>query len=324
MVTSFDSMVNKLISIGLILFQALCLNAAEQSIKVGPAKKKMRLHLVDSVSASTAKKMNLDDVPLQGTPLFTSDDIVAYDRSSHSFTLTNEALEKVCRIDVPMWGRPFVVSVDDRRVYLGVFWSILSSYIWDGISITRPWEQGQNLEIGLTLWPPREVKQDPRNDPEILEVMRSRFTESTSSDKKVCLYLLESTLTAYDLDSVSITNLVLEAQPLFTSDDVIRYGTNSHSFLLTEEAYRRVRAVHVPVEGKPFVVVAGDRRVYFGAFWSPVSSHVWRGITIMDPWETEPIVLQILPQSPLTNDLRNDPEILRIMEARNKAIQNGK
>jgi hypothetical protein len=80
----------------------------------------------NAVDAFILRKTNLAALALETKPLFTSDDIVYYDLGSHSFLLSKEAYQRVSEMALSARGRPFVVSVGDRRVYSGAFWSDIS------------------------------------------------------------------------------------------------------------------------------------------------------------------------------------------------------
>jgi hypothetical protein len=139
---------------------------------------------------------------------------------------------------------------------------------------------------------------------------------NVANDKKVSLYLVSGTGSAVGAEKTKLQDLPLEQAPLFTSDEIVRYDIDSHAFLLTKEAYEKVAQLHVPTDGKAFVVSVGNRRVYSGAFWIVESSEPWYGITIMQPPGKRRQELKITAGSTGQKDLRNDPEILEIMKSR--------
>lgn len=85
----------------------------------------------ENMNAIDALKMKLDEIPLQNKPLFTLDDFVCYSWEDHWFKLTPEALKRLPKIGKPptpqLRGVPFVVLVDGRPIYLGAFWTWISS-----------------------------------------------------------------------------------------------------------------------------------------------------------------------------------------------------
>jgi hypothetical protein len=68
----------------------------------------------------------------------------------------------------PVMGRPFVVTVGERRIYFGAFWNLASSVTWNGIAITYHSTDSNRLEISS----PTGMK-DLLNDSELLEIMKS-------------------------------------------------------------------------------------------------------------------------------------------------------
>src|SRR5215470_6167341 len=81
--------------------------------------KRVSFYLVkDAPTPFDLKTTALRDILLEERPLFTSDDVIKYDIRSHSFTLSQEARERLCQLRVSViTGRPFVVMVGNGRVY---------------------------------------------------------------------------------------------------------------------------------------------------------------------------------------------------------------
>ena len=82
--------------------------------------------------AMRPERYPLEDLVIDGTPLLTEADIVAYDLRNHTIRLkagVRERLDKAVKPSV--WGVPFVVHVEGEPVYLGAFWTSVSSYMAD-------------------------------------------------------------------------------------------------------------------------------------------------------------------------------------------------
>ena len=74
---------------------------------------------------------------------------------------------------------------------------------------------------------------------------------------------------------------LLENNQLVISDkDIMSYNKNSHEIKLTEEGVEKIKALKVPVSGRPFVVKLNGEEIYNGSFWSPISSIPYSGIVI--------------------------------------------
>jgi hypothetical protein len=76
-------------------------------------------------------------------------------------------------------------------------------------------------------------------------------------------------------------------KPLIAMEDVIAYDAGTHSIKLTADAYERISRLEVPVRGKSFVVCVDKNPIYWGAFWTPISSVSFDGVIIMKPLAAE-------------------------------------
>lgn len=65
------------------------------------------------------------ELSLASKPIFTDADIIAYDFAKHAMKLEPEALKRLPRPSPA--GAPFVVVVNGERIYLGAFYSVVSS-----------------------------------------------------------------------------------------------------------------------------------------------------------------------------------------------------
>lgn len=73
----------------------------------------------------------------------------------------------------------------------------------------------------------------------------------------------------------------LEAKPLLVGADFTSYDVTDHTFTLTPEAEARLIAINLPTSGRAFVVSVDQERIYAGAFWTPLSSLSYDGVTIL-------------------------------------------
>jgi hypothetical protein len=69
-----------------------------------------------------------------------------------------------------------------------------------------------------------------------------------------------------------IEDLQLETQPVLTDNDLISYKWKEHELELRQDFDFNGSLGTVPLDGLPFIVIANDKRVYLGAFWTPISS----------------------------------------------------
>ncbi|MBN1190298.1 MAG: hypothetical protein JXA46_11140 [Dehalococcoidales bacterium] len=118
----------------------------------------------------------------------------------------------------------------------------------------------------------------------------------------------------------------LAGQPVISIQDIIAYNARTHEISLTDEAFERIDGLSVPVRGKSFVVCVDRSPVYWGAFWTPVSSMSFDGVTIWKPLgtqETKTIAITLgYPGSSFYggDDPRNDPAVLQSLEQAGKLV----
>jgi len=129
--------------------------------EINPAKN-FSIYLVKDLTTAEAMSKNLDDLPLEDTPLLTDKEIKIYNWKEHSFTLEKGfSLEEELEDKVSLSGKPFVVVVDSERVYLGSFWNYLSSVYNPEIpTIYSGWFRGNDKD---TYTIECSGKQDPRD-----------------------------------------------------------------------------------------------------------------------------------------------------------------
>jgi len=120
-------------------------------------------------------------------------------------------------------------------------------------------------------------------------------TRSAGSDSKFGIYLLKN-------DELVISD-----------EDIIWYHRNSHEIQLTDEGTRKIQALKVGIYGEPFVIKLGDKEIYNGSFWSPISSVPYAGIVIETYFDSNDNVIKLEKGYPPSSfqdvDPRDDPRI---------------
>lgn len=81
--------------------------------------------------------------------------------------------------------------------------------------------------------------------------------------------------------------------PVISMDDIVSYAWDTHEIRLTDAAFARVMALHVPVSGLPFVARVDGKPVYAGAFWTALSSMSYDGVAIVLPLGAQEPVIRI-------------------------------
>ena len=137
---------------------------------------------------------------------------------------------------------------------------------------------------------------------------------STPEGEGFAIYLTKEDVSPAQLEPLS--KVTLSDPPLISMKDIVSYNRQTSELKLKGDAYERVRQLEVPTTGKSFVVCVDIKPIYGGAFWTPISSQSYDGVTIWKPMvasETLVIVLELgYPSSSFYNgeDPRNKPEII--------------
>jgi len=124
----------------------------------------------------------------------------------------------------------------------------------------------------------------------------------------------------------SLGRFEIAEQPVISVADVITYNAQTHELKLTPGAYERICQLEVPVRGRSFAVCVDRDPVYWGAFWTPVSSISFDGVTIWKPFSPgEPYVVTLelgypAPSFYQGKDPRNDASVLDSLDRAGKLV----
>lgn len=101
-------------------------------------------------------------------------EIIAYNKSSHEITLTQDGINKVenLNLKVPMDGLGFVIKIEREPIYQGWFWSPISSLPCSGVVIqTFVTDKTIQIQVG---YPNSDFQDnDPRSNPIIFDYFES-------------------------------------------------------------------------------------------------------------------------------------------------------
>ena len=133
--------------------------------------------------------------------------------------------------------------------------------------------------------------------------------------------LLTQRLPKGPLSNEQLAGLSVEETPFLSLDDILSYDKSSHEMTLTDDAAERLRALDVPVSGRPFVIRVAGKPIYAAAFWTPISSMGFDGVIIMQPLHPDQQTVRLELGYPSATfyagqDPRGDP---RIMDALDRA-----
>lgn len=130
------------------------------------------IYLVQNLSATEAMSRKLDELPLENIPILTHKEIETYNWKEHTFSLKEGySLEEKLEGKVPLSGKPFVVVTDGERIYMGSFWTLISSLYIPGIpTISSIWFKGNKNDSYTIGYGDKE--HDPRDDIRIYEALK--------------------------------------------------------------------------------------------------------------------------------------------------------
>ena len=147
---------------------------------------------------------------------------------------------------------------------------------------------------------------------------------SMLSHEGFAIYLTEKDVPPAQIPALGQVDI--SERPIIAMDDIIAYNAQTHELRLTESTYENISELEVPVSGRSFVVCVDRRPVYWGAFWTPISSISFEGVTIWKPSKSQgPDIVTLELGYPSSSfyeggDPRGDPEILRSLEKAGKLI----
>ena len=155
----------------------------------------------------------------------------------------------------------------------------------------------------------------------------------------VCVFLISNSCSAPNLEGFAIyltkgdvppaqmpalSHADIADQPVIATDDIISYNAGTHEITLTAHAFDRISSLEVPVRGKSFMVCVDRQPIYRGAFWTPISSMSFDGVTIMKPLgsqDSKTIKLELgYPSSSFYSDQdpRDNAEVMEALEQAGK------
>jgi hypothetical protein len=140
------------------------------------------------------------------------------------------------------------------------------------------------------------------------------------------IYLTKGDIPPAQMEALSHVDLM--EQPVISNKDIILYNAQTHELKLTASAFERISQLDVPVRGKSFMVCVDKQPLYWGAFWTPISSISFDGVTIWKPLSlSEPHIITLELGYPSSSfyggeDPRNNPQVIRSLEQAGKLITN--
>jgi len=157
----------------------------------------------------------------------------------------------------------------------------------------------------------------------IITITYGSYITSTKG-KGFAIYLTKKDIPPDQMEALS--HVDISDQPIISVKDIITYNAQTHEMKLTPRAFDRLYELDVPVTGKSFMVCIDKEPIYWGAFWTPISSLSFDGVTIWKPYNTQEqkiIVLELgYPSTSfyIGEDPRNSRKVLESLEKDGKLI----
>jgi hypothetical protein len=106
-------------------------------------------------------------------------------------------------------------------------------------------------------------------------------TVPSTQNEGFAIYLTKGDIPPAQMEALSHVDIV--EQPVITLNDIISYNTTNHEITLTENGIKNITGLRPGVYGQSFLVCVNKSPIYWGAFWTPVSSVSFSGVTIEIP-----------------------------------------
>ena len=148
---------------------------AGSSMKSNKVSNHFAIVLVKRVQTGNAINSKIEDLQLETQPVLTDKDLMFYNWKEHELELRQDFDLNASLDYVPLSGLPFVVIANDERVYLGAFWSPLSSSLSSIPSITVLPMSSQNTMKIMAGYPDKTInsQSDPRSNQLIYDALKS-------------------------------------------------------------------------------------------------------------------------------------------------------
>ena len=134
------------------------------------------IFLVKGDQTGNAIHTKIEDLQLEAQPVLTDKDLRVYKWKEHELELRKDFDLYEVLDYVPLSGLPFVVVADDERVYLGTFWSPVSSQIPSMPSVmVLPMSPQNTIHIISGYHPGKTTnsQSDPRSNQLIYDAIKS-------------------------------------------------------------------------------------------------------------------------------------------------------
>ena len=147
---------------------------------------------------------------------------------------------------------------------------------------------------------------------------------NSGKDEGFAIYLTRDDIPPSQMEALS--HVEISDAPIITGEDIISYNAQTHEITLTSQAFERIVGLQVPVSGKSFLVCVNKNPIYWGSFWTPISSLSFNGVPIWLPLGAQGTAIITIelgyPSSSFYDgqDPRNNPDVMASLEKDGKLV----
>jgi hypothetical protein len=139
---------------------------------------------------------------------------------------------------------------------------------------------------------------------------------------ETAIYLTAEQMSGAEIQKADLAKVVLAAKPVIAGQDIFSYSLKSHELRLSPEALKRISDMKVPLNGLAFVACADGEPALAGAFWTPLSSLSFDGVSILSWPVTEQAAVRLdwgyPAQMASMDDPRDNPRLIKALEKAGK------
>ena len=152
----------------------------------------------------------------------------------------------------------------------------------------------------------------------------TKVTTAATQTEGFAVYLTKGEIAPSQMEPLS--HVEIADEPIIGLNDIITYNSATHEIVLTDEAFQRIAALRPSVYGQSFVVCVDRNPIYWGAFWTVISSVPFSGITIEVPFNSpgnNSITINPGYPSPAFfkgDDPRNNPTVINSLQQAGKLV----
>ena len=103
----------------------------------------------------------------------------------------------------------------------------------------------------------------------------------STQNEGFAIYLTKGDIPPSQMEALSYVDIA--DQPVISLDDIVSYNSTNHEITLTENGIKNITGLRLGIYGESFLVCVNKSPIYWGAFWTPISSVSFSGITIEIP-----------------------------------------